>query len=89
MILLQSIIEVVITTVDDSIAKRFADCPGIGVMPIRRHLIWSMTNRLNCLLEKALGRLHGALLAEHRINQIAIPIDGPIEITPLPMHACP
>jgi len=44
-----------------------------------------MTNNSNCLLEKSLGCLHIPLLAQQRINQIAIMVDRPIEITPLPM----
>jgi hypothetical protein len=43
-----------------------------------------VTNHIDGLLEKALGRLHISLLAEHGVNQVAIPIDGAIEVAPFP-----
>jgi hypothetical protein len=45
-----------------------------------------MTNDRNCLLEKALSCLHISFFAHQRINQIAIMIDSPIQVTPVPMH---
>ena len=56
----------------------------------RNHVHWlspvlGCGQPINGLLEKALGRLHISLLAEHRINQIAISIDGPIEVAPFPL----
>jgi hypothetical protein len=41
-------------------------------------------HNIDGLLKKALGRIHVALLAEHRVNQIAITIDGSIERAPFP-----
>lgn len=41
---------------------------------------------LDRLFEKPLGRFHIPLLAHHGINQIAIVVNRPIHITPLPMH---
>jgi hypothetical protein len=55
-------------------------------MAVRRHLIGNMANYPNGLLKKLLGRLHVPPLAQPRIHQIAIRIDSPIQITPLPMH---
>jgi hypothetical protein len=55
-------------------------------MAVRRHLIRNMANHPNSLLEKLFGCFHVPLLAQPRINQIAIRIDSPIQITPLPMH---
>ena len=45
-----------------------------------------MAADLDCLFEKPLGRFHIPLLAHHGINQIAIVVNRPIHITPLPMH---
>ncbi len=53
-------------------------------MSIGRHPLWRMTNHLDSLLEKTLGRFHVSLLAQHRVHHIAIPIDGAIERAPFP-----
>jgi len=65
-------------------AKGLADRTRIGVMSIGRHPLWSVAYHISGLLEKALGCLHISLLTHHRVNQVPIPIDGPIEITPFP-----
>src|SRR5436305_12026721 len=54
-------------------------------MAVRCHLIRSMANHPKSLLEELLCRLHVPLLAQHAINEIAIFIDCPIQITPLPV----
>ncbi len=54
-------------------------------MPIGRHSLGCMTNNIDSLLKETLRRLHVSLLAQHRVDQIAIPIDGPIEVAPVPM----
>ena len=46
-------------------AKRIANRTWVGVMPIGRDSLGCMTNHLNGLLEKALGRIHISLFAEH------------------------
>ncbi len=56
-------------------------------MSIGRHPFWGVAHGVKSLLEKALGRLHIPFLAQHRVNQIAIPIDGPIEKAPFAMDA--
>jgi len=89
MVLFQSIIEVRITTMDDIVAKRFANRTGVGIMAIGCHSFWSVSNHIDGLLEKAFGCFHISLLAEHAIHKVPIAIDGAIEITPLSMHACP
>lgn len=86
MVLLQPIIEILVGPMLNVAAHYLAYCSWIGRMAVRRHLIGNMANDINRLLEKLLGRLHVPLLAQPRINQIAIPIDGPVQITPLPMH---
>ena len=55
-------------------------------MPIGRNLLWSITNNGNCLLEKLLSGIQISLLAQSRINQIAISINGPLERAPLSMN---
>ena len=82
MVLLQAIVEIVIRPMQHVIAQGLTDRTGIGIMPIGRHPLWGVADDVDSLLEKALGCLHISLLAEHRINQIAISIDGSIEIAP-------
>src|SRR5438046_2380202 len=67
-------------------AKRFANRTRVGIMTISCYSFWSMSNHLDGLLEKTLGRFHVPLLAQKRIDQIAIPIDGAVKIAPFPMH---
>lgn len=53
----------------DVATHRFAYCPRIGRMAIRRDLIGNMANYPNGLLEKLLGRFHVPLLAHSAENQ--------------------
>lgn len=78
-ILLQSIVKVAVGPVEHVTAKGLADRPRVGVMSIGCHPFWGVTNHIDGLLEKTLGRFHISLLTDHRINQIAILIDGPIQ----------
>jgi len=55
-------------------------------MAIGRHPLWGMTNDSDGLLEKAPGRFHVSLLTHHRVNQMAIPIDGAIQVAPFPFN---
>jgi hypothetical protein len=85
MILLESVIEIRIGPVPDIFAKDLSDGTWVGIMPIRRYPLWSMTDCLKSLLEKSFGGIHVSLLAQHGVNEVAIPIDGSIEVTPLPL----
>src|SRR5258708_36769889 len=85
-VLLQPIIEILTRSMLDVAAHRLAYSTRVGGMAICRHLIRNEANHRNSLLEKPLSRLHVPFFAQHRINQIAIVIDCPIQITPLPMH---
>jgi len=85
-ILLQPIIEVLVRPMLDTVAHDLAYSPRIGTMPICRDRLWRMANHSNRLLEQSLSRLHISFLAQHGIDQIAIVVDGPIQITPLSMH---
>ena len=85
-ILFQAIIEVFVRPMLYIAAHCLTYRSWIGRMSIRCHLLWSMAYHINGLLEKLLSCLHIPLLAQHGIHQIAILIDRPIQITPLPMH---
>ena len=56
-------------------------------MPIGRHLLWGVTDHSDGLFEQAAGRLPLSLLTHHRVNQLAIPITGPVEIPPFPLNS--
>ncbi len=71
------------------VTKGLTDRTRVGVMPIGRHALWCVPNGFERLPEKALDCFHIPFLAQHAINQIPISVDGTIQITPLPMHACP
>ena len=55
-------------------------------MSIGCHALWGVTNHIDGLLEKALGCLHISLLTHQGVNQIAIAIDGPIEVAPFSLE---
>jgi hypothetical protein len=55
-------------------------------MSIRRHLFGSMATDRDCLSEKALGCLHVSRLAQKRIHQVAVMINGPIQRAPFPAN---
>ncbi|GAC1568123.1 MAG: hypothetical protein NVS3B14_16320 [Ktedonobacteraceae bacterium] len=85
-ILLESIVEVAIAAMNDVASKGLADRTGIGIMSIGRHSFRRMTSDIKSLREEVLGGIHISLLTEHRVNQVAIPIDGSRERTPVPMN---
>ena len=64
-VLLQSLGEIMITSMENVIAKDLADRTWVRTVPIRDHALWSMTDRLKGLLEKALGGVPISLLTEH------------------------
>jgi len=65
---------------------RLADGARVGVMPVRRHLLWRMADHRACPCEEAFGRLPVARLAQHRVDQIAVGVNGPIGGAPAPVY---
>ena len=82
-VLLQSLGELLIPSMENVIATDLADRMWVSTVPIRDHALWSMTDRLKGLLEKALGGVPISLLTEHRVNQIAILINGTLHVASL------
>jgi hypothetical protein len=70
-------------TVLHALSQHFRDGSRIGVMPIGGHLFWSLSGHRFRTLEKALCRCHVPLGTEHRIDQLAFLIKGPIQIAAL------
>src|SRR5260370_34417787 len=89
MVLLQAIIEVFISPMKHLPAQRLTHCSWVGSMFVRCHLFWRMANNSERLLEKLLSCLHLSLFTQARIHQVAIGINGAIEILPFPPDACP
>jgi len=77
-------VEVAVGPVEHVTAQGFAHRTRVGIMPIGRHSFWSVAYHIGGLLEKALGRLPISRLTHHRVNQVAITIDGPREVAPVP-----
>src|SRR5260370_206010 len=72
-----------IPSMENAIAKDLADRTWGRTVAIRDHGLWRMTDRLKGVLEKALGGVPLSLLTEHRVNQIAILINGTLQGAPL------
>jgi hypothetical protein len=87
MILLQTSIEVFVRPMLDLVTHCLADSPGGGTMSIGCDRLWSMTNHSNSLFEELFCRVHISLFTQPRIHEIAIRVNGPIEITPLSMDS--
>lgn len=67
---------------ENVIAEELADCKWGRTVSIRGHSHWNMTDRLEGLLEKVLGGVHGSLLTQHRVNEVAVLINGSIQRAP-------
>ena len=90
MILFQVIVEIMLLPMENVGAKDLPYGTWVRPVPIRDHSLWRMTNSLEGLLKKALGRVHISLLTEHGVNQIPILINSPIQVAPLSLdsHVC-
>jgi hypothetical protein len=83
MILLQPIIEILVRPMVDLASHRFTNGSRIRRMTISCGLFWHMANYSDCLLEELFCSAHISLLAQSRIDQIAVVINRPVEGTPL------
>jgi hypothetical protein len=86
MVLLQPIVEIVICPMLHAVTEALTYCSWVRSVAVRYHSFWGMTNDEESLLEKSLSGFHIASLAEARINQVAISINGTIEVTPLSVN---
>jgi hypothetical protein len=82
-ILLYPVVQVHIRPMHHRISQGLAHCTGIGTMPVCRDRIWRLANYSQSVLEELFGRIHVPLFTQPRINQIAILVNGPIQIPPL------
>jgi len=62
--------------------ERLADGPGVRVVPVGRHLLGRVTGHVAGLGEEAPGGGHVALLAQQRVDAVALPVDRPVAVAP-------
>ena len=86
MILFQAVVEVRVAAVPHLPAQCFSDRARIGVMPVGRHLLGDLLRHFQRCREEAFGCLHIPMLAQHGVNQIAVAVDGSVEVLPLARH---
>ena len=82
MILLNPIVEVLAGAVKDLATNAATNRPPIRGVLVGGDAIWLMPNRRDGLFEKRLGRQQIALFAQHSIDQVAVAIDGSVQIAP-------
>jgi len=58
----------------------------VGIMSVRRHLLRRMPDHRTRPREEALGGVHVARFAQHRIDQVALGIDRSVEVAPPSVH---
>ena len=51
-------------------------------MPVRGDAVGGHAGGGLCRAEERLRRRHVAVLAEHGVDQVAVPVDGAVEVTP-------
>jgi hypothetical protein len=85
-VLFDALVFVAAGAVEHPVAQGLADGARVGVMPFGRHLRGGTTDEVQGLREAALGRGHVALLAEQRVDEVAVPIDRAVQIASAPLH---
>ena len=80
LILFQPVTEIPIAAVDDLSAECSVEGVGVGIMPVCGHAIRSVADDGTSPAEEALGHLQMARRAEQRIDQVAVPIDSPVQV---------
>ena len=82
MVLFKAVVQVGTGPVPDRCTQHAADRPWVGSMAVRCDPIWTISHGRSRRLEECLRRLHVAVLAEHRIDQVSVPADRQIEAGP-------
>src|SRR3712207_6476005 len=67
-------------------AQRGADRPRVGAVPVRGDAVGGHAGGGPRRTEEGLRRRHVAVLAEHGVGQVAVPVDGAVEIAPPAPH---
>ena len=85
MILFQSIVQVDIRPVTDVAAQRGTDRPRVGVVPISGCPVRHKASNRPCRAEAPFRRPHVTGRTQHRVNEVSVAIDRPIQVAPLTM----
>ena len=86
MVLFQSIIQIDVRPVTDAATQRRADRTRVRVVPVGCHPVRHKASNRPCRAKESLGRLHVTGRAQHRVDQVPVAIDGPIQIAPLALN---
>jgi len=82
MVLLDAVVLVPARAMANPTAQRLTDGTRIGVMPVRRHPLRHIRSERKRLAEELRRRIHIARHAQSCIDQIALPIDGALQVAP-------
>jgi hypothetical protein len=82
MVLFKTIVQVGVGSMADRPTQHGADRPGIGAMAIGGHPVGAKAHGRFGRSEERLGRLNVAVLAEHRVDQVAVAINRPVKVAP-------
>ena len=80
MVLLEPVVEVGTGPVADLLAQHAADRPQVGAMTVHRHPVRPKAYVCPSRAEEGLRRPHVPVLAQHRVVQVAFPVDRPVQV---------
>ncbi len=83
MILLNAAVQISIAAMLGLGTKRFPDRTRVGIVPVGGDLSRSLVDNRESAAEESLGSVHVASGTQQRVDQIAFPIRGAVEIAPL------
>jgi hypothetical protein len=82
MVLFKTIVQVGTGPMPHGLAQHGANRSGVRAMTICRDPVRSKAHGRLGRAEKGLGRLHIAMLAQHRVDQVSVPVDRPVVVAP-------
>src|SRR5215218_10229718 len=85
-VLLQPVVLVRAGAMDDPPAERRADRPRVGAVPVCGDALWCRACGGLRRAEEGPGSRHVPVLADHGVDQTAIPVDGTVEVAPAAAH---
>ena len=83
LVLLGPVVEVLLAPMGRVLPNDPSDCLAVGGMVVRRHAQGASSIEVQQSTEKLASRPAVAVLAEHRIEEIAVPVDGAIQVAPV------
>ncbi len=85
MVLLDEIIEIAVRAMQHLVAELTSDCPGIGIVSVRRDAVRRCPGDLERFFEERPSSSHVTLVAQATVDKIAVPVDGSVQIPALPV----